>query len=591
MEFNKMAKGASRSIGAGTLMLMLGTSTMALAQGLPDVARDRTLITQGWDFHNQVPAVDNFNPYGGVLLHQRNNLHYTVNEALFYTNHMTNELIPWLAEGMSYNDDFTEVTITLRDGAEWSDGTAFTSADVIYTIDMLRAAAPGMLFSTVIAEWVADASAPDDHTVVISLTKPGPRWAADFLATGQAGRFVVVPKHIWEGEDAPNFANFDIENGLPVGTGPYRLVSSSPSAVIFDRRDGWWALDAGLVDEMPGPERIVYVAATAEAMPQLYASNQLDMGRSIQAGAFDAIRFQNRGLVSWNTEGPVWGAPDGCVYAMRFNTQAEPLDDVAVRRALSHALDRDQIVSIAYEDSMPKAVVPFSSYQGMLDYVEVLSDRLGLAALDSRDLDALAAEMEGAGYSLNDDGKWADADGEVLQLEMIVATGDPSGPILAEQLSSAGFDLILSVQQNNARTDAFMSGNYQIDVGPHCGSLYDPWQTLEHFHSKYAAEPGARATNPRAVTRYENAELDALLDRMEAMQPSPDDAEYLDLVTQALDIYLADVPQVVFAEELHTLVFNSTYWEGWPSAENPYIAPYLPWEGFARVIHNLRPRD
>lgn len=591
MEFTRITRGASKRIGAGAVALMLGTTSMALAQGAGDVPRDRTLITQGWDFHNQVPAVDNFNPYGGVLLHQRNNLHYTVNEALFYTNHMTNELIPWLAEGMSYNDDFTEITITLRDGAEWADGTAFTSADVIFTVDMLRAAAPGMLFSTVIAEWVADATAPDDHTVVITLTKPGPRWAADFLATGQAGRFVVVPKHIWEGEDGPNFANFDPDAGLPLGTGPYRLVSSSPSSVIFDRRESWWALDAGLVDALPGPERIVYVPATAEAMPQLFASNQIDMGRSIQAGAFDAIRFQNRGLVSWNTEGPVWGAPDGCVYALRFNTQAAPLDDVAVRRALSHALDRDQIVSIAYEDSMPKAVVPLSSYQGMLDYVDILSDRLDLASLDSRDLDAVASEMEGAGYTRNADGKWADADGNVLQLEMIVATGDPSGPILAEQLNTAGFDLILSVQQNNARTDAFMSGNYQIDVGPHCGSLYDPWQTLEHFHSKYSAEAGARVANPRAVTRYSNVALDALLDQMEAMQPSPEDAEYLDLVTQALDIYLADVPQVVFAEELHTLVFNSTYWQGWPSAENPYIAPYLPWEGFARVIHNLRPQD
>jgi len=591
MEFAKLMKGAPRCIGAGILTILLGTTTMATAQGIPEVARDRTLITQGWDFHNQVPAVDNFNPYAGVLLHQRNSLHYTVNEALFYTNHMNNELVPWLAESMSYNDDFTEVTIRLRDGASWSDGVPFTSADVVYTVEMLRAAAPGMLFSTVIAEWVAEATAPDDHTVVIRLTKPGPRWAADFLATGQAGRFVVVPKHIWEGQDAPNFANLDIDKGLPIGTGPYRLVSATPSSVIYDRRDTWWAIDAGLVDAMPGPERIVYVPATSEAMPQLYASNQLDMGRSIQAGAFDAIRFQNRGLVSWNTEGPVWGAPDGCVYALRFNTQAAPLDNVAVRRALSHALDRDQIVNIAYEQSMPKAVVPFSSYQGMLAYTDVLGDRLDLAALDKRDLDALAAEMQSAGYTRNADGKWADADGKVLQLEMIVATGDPSGPILAEQLNTAGFDLVLSVQQNNARTDAFMSGNYQIDVGPHCGSLYDPWQTLEHFHSKYAAEPGARSTNPRAITRYANPALDALLDQMEATQPSPDDPAYLDLVTEALEIYLADVPQVVFAEELHTLVFNSTYWQGWPSAENPYIAPYLPWEGFARVIHNLRPRD
>jgi len=65
----------------------------AQAQDLPNVPRDRTLISQGWDYYNQVPSPTNFSPYAGVLLHQRNNLHYTVNEMLFYTNHNDNKII------------------------------------------------------------------------------------------------------------------------------------------------------------------------------------------------------------------------------------------------------------------------------------------------------------------------------------------------------------------------------------------------------------------------------------------------------------------------------------------------------------------
>ncbi len=120
---------------------------------------------------------------------------------------------------------------------------------------------------------------------------------------------------------------------------------------------------------------------------------------------------------------------------------------------------------------MPKAVVPFPSYRGMLDYAGQRDARLNLAALDKRDLAAVAAEMEGAGFRRNAAGKSADAGGAVLLHDMIVAAGDPSGPILSEQLGSAGFDVVLNMQQNNARTDAFMSGNDQIGVGPHCGSL------------------------------------------------------------------------------------------------------------------------
>src|SRR5258708_38711100 len=92
--------------------------TAALAQNLPDVPRDRTLISQGWDFYNQVPSPTNFSPYAGVLLHQRNNLHYTVNEMLFYTDYNSNKIIPWQGVAWKYNDAFTEVTVTLRDGVE-----------------------------------------------------------------------------------------------------------------------------------------------------------------------------------------------------------------------------------------------------------------------------------------------------------------------------------------------------------------------------------------------------------------------------------------------------------------------------------------
>jgi peptide/nickel transport system substrate-binding protein len=69
----------------------------AAAQDLRSVPRERTLISQGWDFYNKVPSPGNMSPYSGVLLHQRNSLHYTVNEFLFYTDYNANRIIPWQA--------------------------------------------------------------------------------------------------------------------------------------------------------------------------------------------------------------------------------------------------------------------------------------------------------------------------------------------------------------------------------------------------------------------------------------------------------------------------------------------------------------
>ncbi len=575
--------------GAVAASALLAGTCAALAQGVPDVPRNRTLISQGWDFYNAVPSIDNFNPYAGVLLHQRNSLHYTVNESLFYTNHFTNELIPWIGESFAYNDDFTEVTVKLRDGVTWSDGEALDADDVVFTFDMLKGAAPEMLFSSAIAEWVASAEAVDPLTVKITLTKPGPRWAADFLATGQSTRFVVVPKHIWEGKDPRTFANFDLAAGWPVGTGPYRLVKSDATSLFYDLRDSWWAVDAGLVEAMPQVQRVIYVPATQEAMPQLYATSQIDIGRNIQPGVFEAARAQNPNLQAWNESGPVWGAPNGCTFAIRFNLQRAPYDNVSLRHAINAAVNRDQIVNLAYEGSVIKATMPFSSYKGMVDYVSQFADVPGAADLDAPSQEKVDAAMAEGGFVRGANGKWANADGSPLQLTIDVAQGDPVGPVLGEQLNAAGFDAIINVLQGTAQTEALAAGNYGMNVGPHCGSLYDPWQTLEHFHSKYAVPAGTAAPNLRAPTRYANPDLDAILDQLQSSQPSPTDADYVALAKQAAEIFVRDLPEISLFEEVQTQPYNTTYWTGFPSSANAYVAQPIPWEGYALVIHRLQP--
>ncbi len=561
-----------------------------LAQSLPDVPRNRTLISQGWDHYNQVPSPSNFNPYAGVFLHQRNSLHYTVSENLFYTNHNTNKMVPWQASSFEYNRDFTEVTVKLRDGVLWSDGQPFTSEDVVFTLGMLRLAAPDIVMSSAIKEWVASETAPDKLTVKIKLTKPGPRWVSDFLATGQGARFVTVPKHIWKDQNPRTFGFFDIAKGWPVGTGPYKLVRSDAGSVIFDRRPNWWAVGAKMAT-MPVPERIIYRPATADALPQLYANGDIDVGRSLLAGNFEAAKARNPNLLSWNTSGPVWGGADGCTLRLVFNNQKKPFDTLEVRQAVNSAINRDQIVSLAFEGSYPKATMPFSSYGTMKAYTAQMQDLTAAAAVDKLDIKKTETLLMGKGFTKAADGKWKLPDGQPWALTILTPSGDAIGPVLARQLQAAGIDTVFRSTQDAAYFEAIGAGNYDAAVGFHCGSLYDPWQTLEHYHGKYIASPGQKVANIRAFSRYNNPTLNELLDKMEARQPSAQDPEYMKLVRDATRIVLADMPQITLVEELHTLVFNSTYWTGWPSAQDPYIAPYLPWEGFNFVIQRLKARQ
>ncbi len=566
------------------------TATATLAQTLPDVPRDRTLISQGWDFYNQVPSPTNFSPYAGVLLHQRNNLHYTVNEMLFYTNHNDNKIVPWQANSFEYNKDFTEITIKLHDGVMWSDGQPFTSEDVVFTLGMLRAAAPDIILSGAIKEWVASESAPDKLTVKIKLNKPGPRWVSDFLATGQAGRFVVVPKHIWKDQNPRTFGFFDLAKGWPVGTGPYKLVKADSGSLIFDRRPAWWAIGAKVAPNMPAPERIIYRPASVEALPQLYTNNEIDIGRNLSVGSFEAAKARNPRLQSWNTAGPVWGSPNGCTMRLVFNNQKAPFNVTEVRQAINSAINRDQLVNLAFEGSMPKASAPFSSYGTLKAYTSQMQDVIGAAAVDKLDLKKTEALLTGKGYKKGGDGKWTQPGGQPWQLTVLTPPGDAIGPVLARQLQAAGIDTVFRNMQDSAYWDAVSTGNFEAAVSFHCGSLYDPWQTLEHMHGKYVAAAGEKQSNIRALTRYNNPALTALLDKMEASRPSPQDAEYLKLVKEATRIVLTEMPQLTLAEEVQVVVFNSNFWTGYPNAQDPYIAAPLPWEGFNQVLLHLKQR-
>ncbi|MCL4251680.1 MAG: ABC transporter substrate-binding protein [Anaerolineae bacterium] len=572
------------------LLAMLMPTLVVVAQDdLPEVPRERTLITQGWDFYNQIPSPDNFNPYIGALLHNRNNLHYTVYESLFYYDYSSGEIIPWQAEGYSYNDDYTEVTINLREGVTWADGEPFTADDVVFTINMLKASAPELLLAGAMNDRVADVTAPDAQTVVITLTRPGPRWALDTFALGQTARFIVMPEHIWSGQDPKTFTNLDVEQGWPLGTGPYRLVRTGDDSVVFDRLDHWWAYDAGLVEAMPAPERIIYVPATVEAMAQLYISNSLDMGRSLPVGTFEAAQLQNPNLIAWNSSGPVWGAPDGCNYRLTFNNQHPPFDDPEIHQAIDRAINRDEIVALAYEGSTHPTIAPLASYAGVQAYVAPLQDVLDASGVGIYDPEMTASIMESKGYTRNDDGIWTSADGEPFAFSIVMEPNNPAGPVIVQQLNEAGFDVIADPQQSAAFTDAAAAGTFDVHLWVHCGSTYDPYLTLEHYHSKYAVPEGESVSSVRAYTRYSNPELDALLDQMDAMVPSPNDETYVSLVSQALEIYLRDLPDITLAEELQVIPFNTTYWTGWPTAENPYTHPFIPWDGFALAIHTIQP--
>ena len=89
--------------------------------------------------------------------------------------------VPWLAESATYNADSSQLTVKLRKGVTWSDGQPFTARDIVFTVNMLKANSPDLLFAFDMKTWVKDVTAPDDLTAKITLTSPNPQFLRPLL--------------------------------------------------------------------------------------------------------------------------------------------------------------------------------------------------------------------------------------------------------------------------------------------------------------------------------------------------------------------------------------------------------------------------
>jgi peptide/nickel transport system substrate-binding protein len=571
------------------------TATKAAAAapaGAPkkDVARKDTMYYSGGI--NEITTPTNFNVYAvGGLGNVRGILDRTVFEFLHLYNHNDGSEIPWLAESYKVSEDFKSVDVALRKGVMWSDGQPFTSDDVKYTLETLRDT-PALTFSPDMKEWVKDVTVKDDLHFTINLNKPNPRFFYFYFVENSEIQIAIMPKHIWTGKDWTSFTFYDPAQGWPVGTGPFKLVEATAQGQFFDRDDNWWAVKSGF-QKASAVTRIGYIpTGNPDATTARFINNEIDADITLQPGVFATAMAQNPKIQAWKATGPVWGAPDACMFTLGLNTQWGPMADVHVRRAVQAAINRQKIVDLAYESSTVPLVVPFSTFGGLVPYTKLVDDLIQKYKPDNPDPALVVSEMTAAGYAKNSAGMWAKG-GKTLTTPLWVASWlGPMGPVVEKQLRDAGFDVTMKINETDGTAffNAVQAGQADIWIIVHCGSSREPWGTLQHFHSKFnSPKQGTKDPYIWANSQYKNPEYDAIIDKMDSVLPSPTDKKYTDLVHQAVDIYLRDVVEITMSEESWLRCYNSTYWTGWPSAAAPYVAPYSIWASFLLAELKVQP--
>lgn len=546
-------------------------------------ARNKTLILV-WSGSREGRWVDFelWNPYSIGSNHQNGpNLLY---EPLAYYSAFADKTYMWLAESYQFTPDFKRLTIKTRSGIKWSDGVDFSAADVAFTLNSLRDIGPKVRWGVDVQQAVAKAEATDANTVVIDFKIPSPRFFFFMTYKYDIGVY-IVPKHIFENQDWASFKHFDVEKGLPVTTGPWKVTNASLQQKVLDRRPEWWAVKAGLAP-MPAMERVIMLPFLGEQQTaQAIIRNEIDVGTGMQPATHQTMYKANPKIISHAGQKAPFGYVDWWPVSLYVNNERPPYNDKDIRWAISHYIDRAQLIDVAYLGASQPSTLPMPDYPPLRPYFDAVKDLLvkyDTNAFSRAKGDAL---LTAKGYKKGADGMWADAQGKKLDLDIIGfgAGGSAMGPVLSEMLKRAGVNASMALPPDF--DDRFQKGQYTGAIYGHGGSVNEPYATMRLYQGSSVAVPGAHQAN---FARWKNAEYDKLVDK--AFVTDPRDVDKLKAIFRnAMEIWLPDLPDIQLVQNFHRIPMNTTYWTNWPTADNAYVNGASWHLTHAMVLWNLKP--
>jgi peptide/nickel transport system substrate-binding protein len=232
---------------------------------------------------------------------------------------------PYLARSWSWSADRRTLTFRLHGVVKWHDGRPTTAHDAAWTLEQARDARTGYPRLADLAP-LTSVRADDDTTLTLQFREP-PAVFPDVLTD-----LAILPRHLLDTVPVGRLREAAF-NEQPVGNGPFRFVTHEPNRRWVFTADPAFPAELG---GPPGLERFIVVGVD-EPTTKLAAltSGELDFAGIQPAHAEFVARDSALGVMSY---------PLLFTYGLVFNTRRPPFDDAVVRRAVSLALDRQEIV-------------------------------------------------------------------------------------------------------------------------------------------------------------------------------------------------------------------------------------------------------
>ena len=226
------------------------------------------------------------------------------------------QVMPALAESWSISDDGKSYTFNLRKGVKFHDGTTFEATDVKFSLDRAREEKSTNAQKALFAG-ITNVSVTDANTVVVELKAP----AGNFLFNMGWGDAVIVAPESAEGNKSK-----------PIGTGPFKFGNWVKGAsVSLVKNDAYWGKAVAL-----DKATFRFISDPAAALSSMLAGDVDAFANFPAPETIPQLRADPRfKVVIGSTEGET---------ILSTNNAKPPFDDVRVRRAIAHALDRQSII-------------------------------------------------------------------------------------------------------------------------------------------------------------------------------------------------------------------------------------------------------
>jgi len=517
------------------------------------------------------PMTDNFNPFvptsTGYVTHAVN----LYDEPLMVFNTQNSSQAPTheLATGYAWSDGGTTLTITTRSGVKWSDGKPFSASDVAYTFNLIKNNA------ALNANWTiptpVSATATNATTTVLKFAQP------ELSNLFYILQVPIVPQHIWEHVSDP--ATYTDTN--PVGTGPYVLDQFSSTGFTLKTNPDYYAKSSLHVPEISFPA----YSGNANLLPPCSDGTIDWCGISI-IGVPENYLSKSSANKTWTSSTPYFS--DNNVVGLWFNVTKAPLNDTAVRQAISYAINRQQLSTDGESDNEP----PETTTAGMLLPAQqsYLPSSLANNLPKTGDSAKVSSILTTDGYKKTG-GKWTKNGQQItFNIEVPVSYTDyyTDAQLLAKQLNAQGFNVTVKGDPGsngpNIWTADLNDGNFSTAI--HWGAqgltpyfTYNNWMnyTTSAAIGKTAGADYGRFDDPAAQT--------ALKAYAAATTPAALNAA----ISTLANIETNEVPVAPLLQGASWAEMSTRDYTGWPTASNAYMDPGPNIPEMLAVIQQLKP--